>query len=152
LTTSQAESATAADLAEALELREALRRLLIANNGGPRSAADVDVLDRMALRAGLRLRFGSAPMRVMLEPAAAGVAGALGRLVAVAAEAVNDGSWSRLKACAEHTCQWAFYDRTKNHSGHWCQMMVCGNRSKARQFRQRRRRAGVGLSTVESID
>jgi predicted RNA-binding Zn ribbon-like protein len=37
---------------------------------------------------------------------------------------------------------WAFYDRSKNRSGHWCSMRVCGNRAKARQFRERRRAEG----------
>jgi predicted RNA-binding Zn ribbon-like protein len=139
----RSESVTAADMSAAIELREALRRLLIANNGGHGSASDFAVLDGVALRAGLRPRFGLAPAGVALEPAAGGVTAALGRLVALVAGAMNEGSWGRLKACAEDTCQWVFYDRTKNRSGHWCQMRVCGNRSKARQFRQRRRRAGL---------
>ena len=145
LTEAAGEAVTPADLARAVEVREALRRLLVANNGGARSQADVEVLDRVALAAGLRPRFARSAAHVALEPAAPGVAGGLGRLLAVVAGAMNDGSWVRLKACAEHSCQWAFYDRTKNHSGHWCEMAVCGNRSKARQFRQRRR-AGAGPS------
>jgi predicted RNA-binding Zn ribbon-like protein len=55
------------------------------------------------------------------------------------AEAMAEGSWGRLKACSDHGCQWAFFDRSKNRSGHWCSMRVCGNRAKARQFRERRR-------------
>ena len=46
-----------------------------------------------------------------------------------------DGTWRRLKACREDTCQWAFYDRSKNRSGTWCSMAVCGNRAKARAYR-----------------
>jgi predicted RNA-binding Zn ribbon-like protein len=129
-----------ADLARALDLREAIRRLLFANNGGTVQVADLALLDRMAVDSGLRPRF-PASGRVLLEPAAPGVRGALGRLLAALADAMQEGTWSRLKACAADDCGWAFYDSSKNRSGHWCSMRVCGNRAKARQFRQRRRPA-----------
>jgi predicted RNA-binding Zn ribbon-like protein len=51
-----------------------------------------------------------------------------------------NGTWERLKACALHdTCEWAFYDWSKNRSGTWCDMKVCGNRSKARAYRERQK-------------
>ena len=128
------------DLARAFELREAIRRLLYANNGGTVHEADLAVLNRCARESGLRPRF-AAEGRVLLEPAAAGVEGALGRLLAAVSEAMNAGTWHRLKACGDQGCRWAFYDTSKNRSGHWCSMESCGNRAKARQFRQRRRSA-----------
>jgi predicted RNA-binding Zn ribbon-like protein len=128
----------AAEQARALELREALRRLLLANNGGPLHEADLALLNRVAAESGLRPRF-VAGGQVLLEPAVPGVRGALGRLLTVVSGAMNEGTWGRLKVCADHGCRWAFYDRSKNRSGHWCTMDVCGNRAKARQFRQRRR-------------
>jgi predicted RNA-binding Zn ribbon-like protein len=73
-----------------------------------------------------------------IEPAATGVDGALGRLLTIVHDAIARGNWARLKACHEHTCEWAFYDHTKNHSGTWCTMQVCGNRAKARAYRERR--------------
>lgn len=124
------------DVRHAIELREALCLLLLANNGGeenPRAAATVD---EAARRAGLALRFrpdGSAG----LEPSAGGVDGAMGRLLAIVGTAMGDGTWSRLKACPNDTCLWAFYDRSKNRSGRWCTMDVCGNRMKARTYRAR---------------
>ena len=51
----------------------------------------------------------------------------------------DDGSWERLKVCADHGCRWAFYDRSKNRQGHWCDMAVCGNRLKNRELRARQR-------------
>ena len=50
-------------------------------------------------------------------------------------------SWQRLKACSRDVCHWAFFDQSKNHSGRWCQMDVCGNIEKARAFRERKRGA-----------
>jgi hypothetical protein len=71
-----------------------------------------------------------------LLPVGDGVDRALsGILVAVAAAGL-DGSWGRLKACRQ--CRWAFYDRSKNRSGAWCAMRVCGNRTKNRSYRARR--------------
>jgi predicted RNA-binding Zn ribbon-like protein len=127
-----------ADQAMAIELREALRRLLLANNGSPFREADLAVLNRVAGECGLRPRFLPGGV-VALEPAAPGVQGALGRLLSAVAGAMSQGTWGRLKACADPACQWAFYDTSKNWSRHWCSMEVCGNRAKARQFRQRRR-------------
>jgi predicted RNA-binding Zn ribbon-like protein len=129
--------ATPEEHALALSTRETIRRLLLANNGEGLHPEDLVALDRLAAKASLVPRFGSEGVR--LEPLAGGVAGALGRLLAIVAESMAEGRWERLKACSSHTCQWAFYDRSKNHSAHWCSMKVCGNRAKARQFREKQR-------------
>ena len=96
-------------------------------------------LNRTAARAHVGLRFDSGG-EVRLEPAARGVDAALGRLLAIAASAMADGTWTRLKACLADDCHWAFYDHARNHSRHWCSMAVCGNRTKARTYRQRHAR------------
>jgi predicted RNA-binding Zn ribbon-like protein len=132
------EGVTEADHARAVELRETLRRLLLANNGAALDPGDLWLLDQVAADSGLHPRFLPGG-RVTLEPAVPGVPGALGRLLAAVSEAMNAGTWGRLKVCADHRCLWAFYDRSKNRSGHWCSMEVCGNRAKARQFRRRQR-------------
>jgi predicted RNA-binding Zn ribbon-like protein len=77
-----------------------------------------------------------------LEPDAAGVDGAIARVMAIVATATAEGSWRRLKACVNETCQWAFYDHSKNRSGKWCRMEECGNVEKARAYRERQRRRG----------
>jgi predicted RNA-binding Zn ribbon-like protein len=60
-------------------------------------------------------------------------------LLLVIRSAQEDGSWSRLKMCANPDCRWVFYDRSRNQQGNWCDMAVCGNRLKNRQLRARRR-------------
>jgi predicted RNA-binding Zn ribbon-like protein len=125
-----------ADLDQARRVREALRAHLAANNGVSVRKEAAVTLSGAARRADLRLRFepdGSA----RLEPSARGVDGALGRLLAIAAAAIADGSWSRLKACRAQECRWAFYDGARNRSRRWCSMAVCGNRHKARAYRER---------------
>jgi predicted RNA-binding Zn ribbon-like protein len=132
--------ATAGDLTRAREVREALRALLLAHTlGSPAPEAAAATLERAARRARVRLRFGSRGDS-SLEPEAGGVDGSLGRLLSIIHAARADGTWKRLKACREHTCEWAFYDHTKNRSGAWCNMAVCGNRAKARSYRERRER------------
>jgi predicted RNA-binding Zn ribbon-like protein len=130
--------AGSADLARALELREALRAVLLVHNGGEQAPSEATaILDAAAQRARFALHFdehGGA----QLEPEATGVDAGLGRLLTIIQRAIAEGTWSRLKACREHGCEWAFYDHTKNHSGAWCTMDVCGNRAKARSYRERR--------------
>lgn len=128
---------TRADLARAIELREALRSILLAHNGQGSSEQTAQVLDGVARRARLSLRFDQRGDAV-LEPEAGGVAGALGRLLAIVQRSIAQGTWERLKACRWHTCEWAFFDNTKNRSGAWCTMEVCGNRAKAKAYRERR--------------
>lgn len=125
------------ELASALELREALRALALANNGVPAPGDAAETVERVAAAGGLGLRFVAG--RPLLAGTAPGVAGALGTLAGVYATAVADGTWSRLKACRRDVCGWLFYDRSRNRSARWCDMAVCGNRTKTRAYRARRR-------------
>jgi predicted RNA-binding Zn ribbon-like protein len=135
--------ATRADLAHAIELREALRALLVAHTGGMGAPASATrALDEASRRARLGLRFAD-DGEATLMPAAPGVSGALGRLLTIVHDAIARGTWARLKACRESDCEWAFYDHTKNRSGTWCSMEGCGNRAKARAYRERHARAST---------
>jgi predicted RNA-binding Zn ribbon-like protein len=131
------EDVTEGDLRRALDVREGLRALLLANNGLPLDEAKVEQLDRASSRAGMRVHFCADGPR--LVPDAAGVDGAIARLMSVVAAAVSEGLWERLKACPRDDCYWAFYDHSKNRSGKWCSMETCGNVEKAKAYRQRRR-------------
>jgi predicted RNA-binding Zn ribbon-like protein len=136
------EPVSRADLDRALDVREGLRALLLANNGLAPDADKIARLDTAASRAGVRMRF-RADEDPELVPDATGVDGAIARLMAIVAAAVEQGTWERLKACPAERCFWAFYDRSKNRSGRWCKMEVCGNVQKARAFRERHRRAAT---------
>jgi predicted RNA-binding Zn ribbon-like protein len=131
----------AADLQRATEVREALRALLHANAGEPIDAEAVATLDRAARNARLLVRFAG-DGRASLEPDAAGVEQALARLLAIVYSSMEEGTWSRLKACRNDECRWAFYDHSKNRSGRWCTMESCGNAMKARAYRRRRSAPG----------
>jgi predicted RNA-binding Zn ribbon-like protein len=133
-------TASPADLRRAIEVREALRALMAANNGGGPTDAATDTLRAAADRAQVALDFRADGSH--LEPRAGGVDGALGRMLGRVHAAQHDGTWARMKACPWHTCRWGFYDNTKNRSGRWCNMGVCGNRAKAKAYRERASAAG----------
>src|SRR4030088_3349239 len=122
----------------AVALREALRALCLANNGLKPDLDARTALDAASANLHLHLtaRFGPDGM-ISLEPDETGIRQALAEILTVVFGALHDGTWSRLKACAADTCQFAFYDHSKNRSGHWCTMAECGNRAKVRSYRAR---------------
>lgn len=126
----------------ALAAREGIRALLRANNGVPLTTAAIGALNDVlaALHLEVRLDEGGDPAYM---PRADGVDGAVGEILALALAARADRSLDRLKACHDDACQWAFYDRSRNHSATWCVMEDCGNRNKTRTYRERRRAAHV---------
>jgi predicted RNA-binding Zn ribbon-like protein len=128
--------ATKADWEEALAVREALRDLLLAHNEVETDIARATaVLDEAAQHAGLGVRFADGAARI--EPAAAGVRGAVGRILAEVSVGMADGTWERLKACRADDCKFAFLDTAKNRSRAWCSMQSCGNRAKVAAYRER---------------
>jgi predicted RNA-binding Zn ribbon-like protein len=124
------------DLERALGVREALRALLLGNNGIPVERATLETLEEAARRGRLTVRFDE-DGRAQLLPGAPGLDGSLGRIGGVVHTAMADGSWPRLKACPRHICRWVFYDRSKNRNSRWCAMSVCGNRIKTAKYRRR---------------
>jgi len=81
------------------------------------------------------------PVRIELAAGVPVLVGgdAVGAVLAAGARLAVLGQWDRLKICAAGECRWAFYDRSRNRSRTWCSMRVCGNRTKARNWRQRTR-------------
>jgi predicted RNA-binding Zn ribbon-like protein len=66
----------------------------------------------------------------------------VGAVLAAASRLAVLGEWDRIKICPADACRWAFFDRSRNHSRTWCSMRVCGNREKARAWRERARANG----------
>lgn len=130
-----------ADLAAAVELREALRDVLGSHvthrPSGPGTVGLAAArLDTAA--AAMQARLGAdAGGRVVLAPAGSGSRGGLTRLLLIAAESAASGTWARLKVCSADDCRWAFYDRSPARTGCWCSMSVCGSRAKSRAYRSR---------------
>jgi predicted RNA-binding Zn ribbon-like protein len=130
-----------ADLQMLRHVREALRALLMRNGGGPLpTQAELAPLRAVAAGGSARVDL-DAEGAVQLAPAGNSVSDRLVDLLLIVRDAQRDGSWGRLKACANDECRWAFYDRSRNHGGTWCEMSACGNKLKNREFRARRRKA-----------
>ncbi|HEY8796535.1 MAG TPA: ABATE domain-containing protein [Candidatus Dormibacteraeota bacterium] len=130
------QAADGADLKHAIALREAMRGAIGANSGGSVFPVDVATLNGAVSASRLVPRFGPGG-KARLEAHADGVEGALGRIVAAVFAAMNSEDWTRLKLCGSTTCRWAFYDQSRNRSSRWCRMASCGNRQKAKRFRER---------------
>ncbi len=128
-----------AELERARAVREGIRSLLLVNNGHDPEPGALESLDRALVGADIAIRFPSA--RPQLQPARSGFDGVLARLAADIVNAAAEGSWTRLKACPGHNCQWAFYDRSKNRTASWCSMQICGGRAKAAAYYRRQRRS-----------
>ena len=124
------------DLKHSIAVREAIRGAIGANSGGSVYPVDMATLNGAVAASRLVPRFGP-DGKARLEPLANGVEGALGRIVAAVFGAMNEEEWSRLKLCDSSTCRWAFFDQSRNHSSRWCKMASCGNRQKAKRFRER---------------
>jgi hypothetical protein len=62
---------------------------------------------------------------------------AVGQVLAACVRLAVLGQWQRVKICPADNCKWAFFDHSRNRSRTWCSMQVCGNRTKARIWRER---------------
>ncbi len=125
--------AAAGKLELAQAMRESIRRLLESGDG------DLGPLREVAAGRAARLLVGERGMLALAPPGHDNMTDALFQLLLTVRAAQEDGTWSRLRVCANDDCRWAFYDRSKNRQGHWCDMAVCGNRLKNRELRARRR-------------
>jgi predicted RNA-binding Zn ribbon-like protein len=131
---------TDADLELAREVRDCLRSLLAEDGDAPENAAeDLAALRRLSAEHSVRLTVGNGGILGLGGGAAENVGDGLFDLLLIIRGAQEDGTWSRLKVCANPDCAWVFYDRSRNQQGNWCNMAVCGNRLKNRQLRARRR-------------
>ncbi|MFC6881041.1 MULTISPECIES: CGNR zinc finger domain-containing protein [Actinomadura] len=161
--------ATRSDLDTAIALREGLRAAMLAHHpppadtsppdaspapsesrlavasvtAGPQvtgpsgSSSASDALERSLSALPVRLSFVNG--HPALVPLGEGAQAGLARIAAAVVDASAAGLWTRLKVCQEDTCRWAFLDTSKNRSRAWCSMRVCGNRTKTRAYRARRR-------------
>src|SRR4051812_13685384 len=128
--------ATAGELDLALRLRAGLRRGLELNHDGETDPLPglVEGLGELPVVLGWD---GAAPVLTTTED---GVRGGLARIAVNAHETVATGEWGRLKICSFDECQWAYVDRSKNRSRHYCEY-GCGNKLKTRAYRARQRAA-----------
>jgi predicted RNA-binding Zn ribbon-like protein len=119
-----------------VNLREAIREVVAAHGAAIPAAAHA-VLATAARAAPLVVAIDGAG-RADLRPIGRGIDAVVARLLADIASAQRLGTWSDLRICRRDVCRWAFYDASRNHSGVWCTMSICGNRVKSARLRRRR--------------
>jgi predicted RNA-binding Zn ribbon-like protein len=127
------------DRATLVGFREALRALVAAHGSAPPPEA-LKVIRRAARTAPLTIEFDATGV-TDLRPTGRGLDALFARLLGDIASAQLIGTWANLRVCRRDVCRWAFYDASRNHSGVWCTMSICGNRVKSANLR--RRRSGI---------
>ena len=126
---------SSADVARIGAFREAVRDLLwAARHEG--HEPDLHPLEQEAARAGVGFTV-NLDGSLELRPTARDIGGVIETVLGSIYTAMADGSWDRVKVCHRDSCRWAFYDQSRNRSRNWCSMAVCGNRTKAENFRER---------------
>lgn len=130
---------SADDLGRVVGLRTGLRAMAAEHAGhepDPHALADLQAVARTS-----PLVFAPSPEggTLALVPAGRGVDAVIAGLLAEVQAASASRQWERIKLCREDTCQWVYHDRSRNRSGQWCDMAVCGNRNKVKSFRDRQR-------------
>jgi predicted RNA-binding Zn ribbon-like protein len=127
------------DLDSARVVRESIRGLLGSDAERRSPSSSLGPLRELADEHAARLAIRDDGMVALENPRHSGLGDGLFDLLLIIRRAQVDGSWLRLKACANPDCGWVFYDRSRNQQGNWCNMAICGNRLKNRQLRARRR-------------
>lgn len=129
-------AASTADLRRLRRLRESLRSGLMANHdGAPLPVPTRDELDEALSWSGARATVTERGLA--LTPRGNGPRRLAAAVVEATTSALTDGTWSRLKACQDDRCRWAFYDHSRSRTGQWCSMEICGNRNKQARWRDR---------------
>jgi predicted RNA-binding Zn ribbon-like protein len=79
---------------------------------------------------------------VHLDPAGTGTELLVSLVLAALFEAQLTDVGRRIKTCRNPRCRVAFYDRSRNNSGVWHSVRVCGHPTNLRAHRARQRQAG----------
>ncbi|MGH7635122.1 MAG: CGNR zinc finger domain-containing protein [Gemmatimonadaceae bacterium] len=141
---------TAADRPQAAEdavlaattLRQALYRVIAVTADGRKVApADLAIVDAHVRASFAHARLAPASGRLALTFDLFDNGSLLGPVLMPVVHAAMDllttDAIARVRTCAEPTCAWLFLDVTRSGTRRWCDMKICGNRTKARRYRER---------------
>ncbi|MFE3166057.1 CGNR zinc finger domain-containing protein [Streptomyces sp. NPDC059224] len=127
---------TAEDVRGLLGFREDLARSLHAQHEGDTAPEPAPVASLLTLPTALRLdEHGT----VRAEPRGTGWRQAASLALIEILQAQCTDTLRRLKTCRNPRCLTAFYDRSRNNSGVWHDVHVCGNAANLRNYRARKR-------------
>jgi predicted RNA-binding Zn ribbon-like protein len=130
-------------LTQARELREAIDALLVATiERAPGSREALALVDEWLAFAGTRPQLipdDDVGLFLTERAAADSPRRALGMVALDAAQMLGTSQRWRIRICASETCSGRFFDRSPGGRRRWCSMRTCGNATKARRHRERRR-------------
>jgi predicted RNA-binding Zn ribbon-like protein len=131
-------------LEQARALREAIDALLVASIDDATAPAEaITLVDDWLVFAGARPQLVRDPATgaacLTERPAADSPRRALGMVALDAAQMLGTAQRSRIRICASETCSGRFFDRSPAGARRWCSMRTCGNATKARRHRERRK-------------
>ncbi|MEO8287926.1 MAG: ABATE domain-containing protein [Chloroflexota bacterium] len=123
---------------DAIALREAIYRIFFAvANNLTRHKADIELLNRVHREAMTHKRLNetggafswhwSGEDESLHSP--------IWRIAESAANLLTAPEIKMMKTCPGEGCAWLFLDTSRNHSRRWCEMQLCGNRTKVRKHR-----------------
>jgi predicted RNA-binding Zn ribbon-like protein len=126
---------SAAEHRRAIELRTAIRSFLqLPSESGSSVREMVDHLNKLSLLYPLAMQISESGS-FALQPAIGG--NGLARVLAELFTLAISGRLDRLKMCDSPECHWVFFDRSKPANRRWCSSLLCGNRQKTRDYRNR---------------
>jgi predicted RNA-binding Zn ribbon-like protein len=126
---------SAAELAAAVELREAIYRAGVARvEGRAAAAADRRLLNTLAATPPPTVNLGTHGTLTRRGP----IAAVLSSLARDAIELLGGPDAARLRQCGRDGCTRMFVDRSRGGNRSWCGMRECGNRVNAAAYRRRR--------------
>jgi predicted RNA-binding Zn ribbon-like protein len=126
-------AATASDLAEAIELREAIYALAYARVTGDELPTDaVATVSSHAERLPISVSLTDGKLE-----RTGSVRQALSSLARETIEIVGGPDAGLLRECSRPECTQVYLDTSRGHRRDWCSMKTCGNRVKASKFRAR---------------
>ncbi|MGW4060505.1 CGNR zinc finger domain-containing protein [Amycolatopsis sp. NPDC004747] len=122
---------TAADLAAARELREAVYRLM----RGRLSEEDLATVNRWAAQPPPVTALHPTPAGLRTRLVSATVPSLLGLLAADAVAVLGGEAAARVRECANPECSLLFLDTSRAGGRRWCSMGACGSREKMQRYR-----------------
>ncbi|HEX5042920.1 MAG TPA: ABATE domain-containing protein [Candidatus Polarisedimenticolaceae bacterium] len=139
-------AAAARVLARGIALRNAIFRIFSAVAGERKvDSEDLALLDRAAADAAAHARLVPREGGFRWEVEATALReleGPLWPVVRSATDLLTSSEVGTVRECALETCSWLFLDHSKNQKRRWCDMKICGNRSKARRHYARTKGSG----------
>ena len=135
------DAVTDEDVRFARRFRAATRSLCSTHSGFELDPRTQPILDQLNAEAPLQVTV-TAGKQLELRPGGTGVKRALSTILGLTYNAETSGEFDRFKTCK--SCGWAFYDESKNASKKWCDMGLCGTRSKMKAYRERKKAQAQG--------